>query len=513
MKNCHSKSFFNHGTFFALFVLSLALFIGIAGTPLQAREWTVTVASDDVTDPGSLRYAVENAVSGDVISFDLEYPAVITLNEQIVVSKDLTIHGPGANPVYDPGTLPGEINTGDPVLNSGNYPNLLTISGGNACRVFVVGDPFYKHTNTIYGLTVADGYAVNGGGIYTNANLILENVTLLNNRAIVGGGMFDRGGYALARVTDCTFIGNSADENGGGMYTDFSQMPVRGCLFLNNTAGIGGGGMNNRSSLSLAVTNSTFTGNSASFGGGVANNEGLLTVTNCTFTGNTATNYGGGISVSMSMSTVTNCIFWGDTGGEIHGTRSGCTYCVISDDNLGDYGDNNINTDPLLQDLADNGGPTKTFALGLGSPAIDAGITMDGVSLDQRGATRPQGVSFDIGAYELKCYTITSACSDGGCILPESADVFEGASIDFGMYSESDDRLCGVYVDGEPVSYDETDNTYTFHNVSGNHVISADFQPLVDETAGRNLDGCSISALPGMALLLAVPMVFLTGKR
>ena len=60
-------------------------------------------------------------------------------------------------------------------------------------------------------------------------------------------------------------------------------------------------------------------------------------------------------------------------------------------------------TDPLLGALADNGGPTQTFALLVGSPAMD-GVTFNAPngapSTDQRGVARPQGVRYDIGAYE-----------------------------------------------------------------------------------------------------------------
>ncbi len=51
--------------------------------------------------------------------------------------------------------------------------------------------------------------------------------------------------------------------------------------------------------------------------------------------------------------------------------------------------------------MADNGGPTLTHALLPGSPAIDAGVAVVGLSTDQRGTSRPQGRAPDIGAFEL----------------------------------------------------------------------------------------------------------------
>jgi hypothetical protein len=74
------------------------------------------------------------------------------------------------------------------------------------------------------------------------------------------------------------------------------------------------------------------------------------------------------------------------------------------------------NTDPMLGPLQDNGGPTWTHALQLGSPAIDAIPVVDcavAEGADQRGVRRPlngdglPGSLCDIGAYEV------AGCADG----------------------------------------------------------------------------------------------------
>jgi hypothetical protein len=58
-----------------------------------------------------------------------------------------------------------------------------------------------------------------------------------------------------------------------------------------------------------------------------------------------------------------------------------------------------MTADPLLGPLADNGGPTQTHALSMGSPALDVAT---GVcpGADQRGDSRPGGAACDLGAYE-----------------------------------------------------------------------------------------------------------------
>ncbi|MEP6940595.1 MAG: choice-of-anchor Q domain-containing protein [Rudaea sp.] len=62
-----------------------------------------------------------------------------------------------------------------------------------------------------------------------------------------------------------------------------------------------------------------------------------------------------------------------------------------------------VGIDPLLEPLADNGGPTRTQALQPRSVAVNAGSNPLGLAFDQRGVgfARTQGSRTDIGAFEL----------------------------------------------------------------------------------------------------------------
>ncbi len=64
----------------------------------------------------------------------------------------------------------------------------------------------------------------------------------------------------------------------------------------------------------------------------------------------------------------------------------------------------------FLGALSDNGGSVPTLALLEGSPAIDAGTNVAGMTADARGAARPQGNAFDAGAYE-SAFSVASASS------------------------------------------------------------------------------------------------------
>src|SRR5438105_2623588 len=74
--------------FFALFYAAMA----------NANAATVIVTNTNDSGPGSLRQAIADAQNGDTIQFDpaLNGQAITLTTAQLVVSKNLTINGPGA---------------------------------------------------------------------------------------------------------------------------------------------------------------------------------------------------------------------------------------------------------------------------------------------------------------------------------------------------------------------------------------------------------------------------------
>jgi predicted outer membrane repeat protein len=236
-------------------------------------------------------------------------------------------------------------------------PTGVTVSGGNQGRVFNVVPGARV---TISSLTIADGRARDGGGIANRGKLVVKGVT---------------------------FAGNVAEHQGGGL------------------ANLGG---------TVTVINSTFADNSSGeAGGGLADDSGKVTVTNCTFSGNRAKK-GGGLFSSGTL-LLCNTILANSKGG---------ADCVASG-TLDPAGTNNLieahigcgepisTANPRLANLGGYNGPTPTFPLGGGSPAVNLGDNASAVNeqgeplkWDQRGNGDPRFVAgiTDIGAFEQQAF-------------------------------------------------------------------------------------------------------------
>ena len=161
---------------------------------------------------------------------------------------------------------------------------------------------------------------------------------------------------------------------------------------------------------SATVENSTISGNSAETSGGGIYNNSSLDVTLSTITGNSAPS-GGGIyndGSSEISNTILNAGALGENIFNSGGTVTSDGYNLSSDDGggyLNGPGDQ-LNTDPLLGPLQNNGGPTFTHALLPGSPAIDAGdpnFSPPPVN-DQRGCSfdRVFNGRIDVGSFETQ---------------------------------------------------------------------------------------------------------------
>lgn len=380
-------------------------FTAMGAKSVQAITLIVTNTSDDISDTGSLRYAIDkaNKTDGtDTIDFSLpaDQQTIKLTGESLDITSDLNINGLGAN--------------------------LLTIDGNLASSVLSIGS---SSTVGIFGLTIANG----NNGILNQGNLTVTNSIISGNRGtdfFANSGIFSDSGNLT--VTNSTFL-----DNGAGIFGFNSNIALTDSTFYGNDEGIFSTAGSN-----LTVTNSTFSGN----GSGINPNFSDVTVTNSTISGNEGT----GIRSFRSVIRVTNSTIFGNQGVGIRSQGGYNGYIQIKNSivaknsrdiypdifgsySVADLGNNLIGTgaaidagfpwiiydtftngvngnivgtlanpiDPLLGPLANNGGPTQTHALLPGSPAIDAANPNSFPSTDQRGVPRPQGAGPDIGAYEL----------------------------------------------------------------------------------------------------------------
>jgi hypothetical protein len=337
---------------------------------------TLTVINTNDSGAGSLRQAIADAASGDTITFDtagtFATPQTIALTSgELVVSKSLTIQGPGASQ--------------------------LTVSGNNASRVFRIGS---GTTVTLDGLTVTGGNGTStfdsgrGGGIHSFfSTLTLTNCTVSGNSASVGGGgVYIVGG--TVRLTNSTVSGNSSGFSGG--IDNSGTLTLINSTISGNSAGTLGGGISNYSGVTLTLTNSTVSGNSSGFSGGGIVAGGTETLSNTivagNFRGTTPNDIGLGTIETANNNLIGDAATSGGIANGVNGNKVGFAVSAVLDITL-----------------ANNGGQTLTHALVPGSPAIDAGsnaLAVDAanqpLTTDQRGTGFPRiiGGTVDIGAYE-----------------------------------------------------------------------------------------------------------------
>jgi Ca2+-binding RTX toxin-like protein len=148
----------------------------------------------------------------------------------------------------------------------------------------------------------------------------------------------------------------------------------------------------------LTVLSSTVTGNSVSVsnpyyggGGGIFMYAGTLILKRSIVSGNTSSlSPEIGVATGVAVTVNDQNLFGHDGDAGVSGFLTGSTDIVP-----------NESLRAILLPLADNGGPTRTHALAIGSPALDASYDdANCPTIDQRGNPRPRGPACDTGSFE-----------------------------------------------------------------------------------------------------------------
>lgn len=335
----------------------------------------VTTLAD--SGPGSLREAITNAISGEVITFDgaLAGGTILLTTGELLTSVDLTIDGGNQN---------------------------IKIDGNGSSSVLHATDAC-----TVQNITIQGGNNGVGGGINKDGAgaLICNNVLFRNNNGWSNGGAVYTFSVATHIFRNCTFHNNTGGW-GGAIYKLFGSADMENCLFAGNSAGSGG-------AMHLRGGNTTILG--------------------CTVAGNYGTSTGGALWLDGATVNIQNSIFWnnqvnGGTPADIESfyqvTGGAPTlnieYSIIQGSGgsgswNGGYGNDfgaNLDVDPIfVNPQPPTSAPTTagSYELDFGSPAQNSGNNpLSSGGFDLLGNNRIHYGTIDRGAYEL-CRTVSSA--------------------------------------------------------------------------------------------------------
>ncbi|MBW4438172.1 MAG: hypothetical protein KME04_13615 [Pleurocapsa minor GSE-CHR-MK-17-07R] len=235
---------------------------------IQSLALNVTSLAD--SGPGTLRDIMAAAPPDSTITFGVT--GTIAVSSPLSIEKNVSFDGPGAGS--------------------------LTISGGGGTRVFINNG----YTVSMDGLTISNGSAGDGAGVYN------------------AGGM---------TLTDMVFSGNAVSLTGGAIYNSGS-LTVSNSTFSGNSAGVDGSAIHSNTNATILIATSTFTGNTGQavslLNGGTISSSSFIsntgravgisgapavTLLGVTFQGNSASPWDGGAVYIGAGSTanVTNSIF------------------------------------------------------------------------------------------------------------------------------------------------------------------------------------------------------------
>ena len=401
---------------------SLANAIRAANRVAQVAPQNSCTAGTTGSDTIELLYDVDISVAASSTAGLPDVSSVIVLNgNQHIIQRTGSNNFRLMNIAIN-----GNLTLNDVTLKNGKEP---TLDGG---AILNVGTLNVK--NSVFDSNQCTLEGCRGGAIRSQNSLTIDNSIFINNNSngSYGGAIYNT--LNVPNITRSAFSNNTSNGSlGGAIYNDGGSMVISSSTFNANSGPQGGGAIASSSGV-LSVDNCTFNSNTSSLNGGALSGFGNATLTLFlnTFINNSANNGG---AISLETATTNGVTMWGNLISGNSATIDGSNIYndgTVTIDNsynlLGDSGStyaqslfgytlasNDINANQTKPDgslnpastaltsilnttLDYNGGPTKTHALVLGSPAIDA---VDSnlcfpADLDQRGFYRANGNANDV---------------------------------------------------------------------------------------------------------------------
>ena len=467
------------------------------GTAPSGVSCDVTVAAGDVS---GLITAITNANSSGtpttICLTDSTYTLTAVDNTDTsgpnglpVITGDITIYGNNAIIQRD-ATAPAfrlfKVDSGGQLTLQA-----VTLNGGDA-GTGAGGGVRNLGTLTLIDARVENGSAVWGGGLHNLGTLSLTNGQVLNNSADHGGGLY--GGDGSLTVTGTTITGNSANNNGGGIYmASDTDLTLTNATLTNNdadaSAGLGGGLYMNGDS--IAIDGGDISSNDAYRGGGVYVNQASISALldgGLTVNSNHASNDGGGLYVVSGVSLTLDAVTLDgnhadDDGGGIYTngtltvTDSAITNNTSDDDAGGIYNSGTLSlTDTAVDSnsadsvvgagggIRDNGTTTLTGGSVSGNSAHDGGglylsntsLSASGVTIANNVASADGGGAYLASGSDLTLTNSTVSDNDADASAGLGGGVFmngDSLAVSGGSISSNDAyRGGGLYVNQAPTS-------------------------------------------------------------
>jgi predicted outer membrane repeat protein len=328
----------------------------------------------------------------------------VTLSNTTVISNSASGYGGGISSAAPGGSLA--------IIDSAITENAAGVLGGgvyqNAGTLTIEGSSVTSNTAQQYG----GGIAKSNGTMNIRKSVFAENAS-----SSYGGGIY--GSSCVVTIEDSTVRDNQlsgVNGRGGGIFSD-AEMTLTNVTVSGNTSLDDGGGIHSQDPMTL--TNVTVSGNTSGNGGGILHTTAsTMTLLDCTIVNNTigAGSAPGGMRIYGSV-VVRNTIIANNAnancGIESGGSLVSQGYNLESANSCGlNTAGDMTDTNPLIGPLQDNGGTTVgvgeatlTHALLPGSPAINAGdpAFSPPPEYDQRGVGFPRVLygRVDIGTYEV----------------------------------------------------------------------------------------------------------------
>jgi Chlamydia polymorphic membrane protein (Chlamydia_PMP) repeat len=276
------------------------------------------------------------------------------------------------------------------------------------------------------------GITIDGGGTVqilkadSGTQVFLNALTFNHGQGITSSIVTNTGGGAILadgtdlEISDCLFVNNEAvgadsftSGLGGAIYANTGTVVITNSTFANNTAVGSICGAPGQPPTICAALNSPPLFLIGGEGGAIYDAGATLEMTNLTIADNSAGSGGGyAQDISSPIAPIKGTILQNNSGGNCGGVIAGDDGYNISSDDTCPFTQltSSILTNSDLNSLANNGGPTDTFALQAISPAIDripiancTDLADNPLTTDQRLFGRPDFANpntCDSGAFE-----------------------------------------------------------------------------------------------------------------